>query len=203
MGMLNFPSLRSFELIFASVFTMNLQAHDVVEVLHILKKFLGENLRAIDELLRKRDDLQRCRAAANSTATVRHPFSLHDITSGDVDPNGPSELWPAFGSSRAGFSHNDLSITPRASSVPTDITMDSEIAATESPTFRVVDSQRGKCFLCECGHETKTKGDMLRHRETLKHAPRKYLCKCGTRYTRGDGLKRHQRDCSGGQNRPM
>lgn len=177
-------------------------------MLHTMENLFRENLLVIEELLRRRDGLQRCRGASfrgpDATTTVPLPSSLHNITSSDADPNGPSELWPhydirpgSFSSTRAELFHSDfpISATARASSVPVDICMDPENTAMQSPSYTVVDSPNSRHFLCECGHQTKTKGDMLRHHETLKHTQRKYACPCGVSYTRGDGLKRHQRSC--------
>lgn len=157
----------------------------------------------IEELLRKRDGLQGGRVSTGQAMSL--PHSLHTITPSDADLNGPSELWShydmrpgSFSFARDGPCHNDLQIadTTRASSVPVDICMDSENAAAQSPSFKVVDTPSARYLLCQCGHQTKTKGDMLRHHETLKHTQRKYACPhCGTNYTRGDGLKRHQRGC--------
>jgi hypothetical protein len=169
-----------------------------------MESLFRENLRVIEELLRKRDGLQGGRVSAGPAVSL--PYSLHNITPSDADPNGPSELWSqydmrpgSFSSARAGPYHNDLQIndTTRASSAPVDICMDSENAAA-LPSFTVVDTPSARYLLCECGHQTKTKGDMLRHHETLKHTQRKYACPCGTNYTRGDGLKRHQRSCKRG-----
>ena len=177
-----------------------------------MKNMLRENFLTIEELLRKMDDLQKGRAASfgsppttDSTTAVPPFFPVHDIPSIDANPSGPSELWSHYGirpgsfsSAKVGPYHNNLPITAtaRASSVPTDICMDSEDTVTQSPSFReVVESPSSRFFLCECGHQTKSKGDMQRHHETLKHTQRKYTCPCGANYTRGDGLKRHQRSC--------
>ncbi|KAK2459312.1 hypothetical protein APHAL10511_008667 [Amanita phalloides] len=45
---------------------------------------------------------------------------------------------------------------------------------------------------CACGHETRRKGDMLRHHESSKHSLRKHFCSlCEKWFTRPDGLRRH------------
>ncbi|KIL61533.1 hypothetical protein M378DRAFT_853973 [Amanita muscaria Koide BX008] len=65
------------------------------------------------------------------------------------------------------------------------------------PSFWIVDSgTRGKHYQCECGRITKNKGDMRRHRQSLKHSGRSHNCPCGGTYTRKDSLKRHAQACS-------
>lgn len=170
--------------------------------------FCQENLCAIEELLRQGDDLQRCRSSnfrnpgTNPTTSTPLPLShqFHDATCDDVDLD---KLWPdyelqpsALSSSRAGPSHHDSRVTNRASSSHSDVYVDSRcIISPQHPTFTDIKGYGTKRFLCSCGHKTKTKGDMLRHHETLKHAEPKYACSCGVSYTRGDGLKRHQKKC--------
>ena len=157
----------------------------------------------IEELLRERDGLQGGRVSTGRTMSL--PYSLHNITPSDADLNGPFKFWShydmrpdSFSSAGAGPYHNDLQITDttRASSVPVDICMDLENVSARFPCFTVIDTPSAR-YLCECGHRTKTKGDMHRHHETRRHAQPKYACPCGTSYTRGDGLKRHQRNCKG------
>ena len=158
----------------------------------------------IEELLRERDGLQGGRVSTGRTMSL--PYSLHNITPSDADLNGPFKFWShydmrpySFSFAGAGPYHNDLQITDttRASSVPVDICMDSENAAARSPSSMVVDTPSAR-YLCECGYQTETKCDMHRHHEASRHAQPKYACPCGTSYTRGDGLKRHQRNCREG-----
>ncbi len=168
-----------------------------------MRIFYHENLCAIEELLRKRDDLQRRHSSnfrnprTDSTTILPLPLfhQFHDATCNEVDLDKPwpdYELQPSVpGSSRPGPSHND---SLQALSTHSDVCMDSgSIIASQHPTFTAIKGQGTKRFLCSCGHKTKTKGDMLRHHETLRHAEPKYTCPCGVSYTRGDGLKRHQK----------
>lgn len=151
--------------------------------------FCQENLCAIEELLRQGDDLQR-RRSASTTLPLPLSHQFHGATCNDVD----YELQPS--ALRAGPSHHDSRVTNRASSSHSDVYVDSRcIISPQHPTFTDIKGYGTKRFLCECGHKTKTKGDMLRHHETLKHAEPKYACSCGVSYTRGDGLKRHQKKC--------
>ncbi|KAF8344737.1 hypothetical protein F5887DRAFT_969621 [Amanita rubescens] len=169
----------------------------VTEMLHNMRIFYHENLCAIEELLHKTGDLQR---RTDSTTTLPLPLShrFRDTTFNDVDLD---KLWPTDyelqpstpGSPRAGPSHDNSWVT-RASSTHGDVSMDSGcIIASQHPTFTAIKGHGAKRFLCSCGHKTKTKGDMERHHETLRHAEPKYTCSCGVSYTRGDGLKRHQK----------
>lgn len=82
-----------------------------------------------------------------------------------------------------------MTITPSNSSNPT-VTFGDEPNFLEIPV-----TADGKRYRCECGHETKTAGDMTRHHETSKHSGARYACPCGKRYFRKDGLTRHERTC--------
>ena len=52
-----------------------------------------------------------------------------------------------------------------------------------------------KYYICGCGHETRSMGDMSRHHESRKHSFPKYSCLCGKKFTRKDGRTRHEKKC--------
>ena len=54
-----------------------------------------------------------------------------------------------------------------------------------------------KYYICACGHETKSRGDMSRHHESRKHSLPQYACSCGEKYTRKDARTRHEKKCKG------
>ncbi|KAK2459310.1 hypothetical protein APHAL10511_008665 [Amanita phalloides] len=62
------------------------------------------------------------------------------------------------------------------------------------PPFTAFTSNGVQHYRCDCGHETRRRGDMLRHRESSKHSDRKHHCSlCEKWFTRQDGLRRHIR----------
>ena len=52
-----------------------------------------------------------------------------------------------------------------------------------------------KYYICSCGHETRSRGDMSRHHESRKHCLPKYTCLCGKKFTRKYGRTRHEKKC--------